>query len=80
MTMDMHNHEPAPRARFAASRNRSTSGSVRSALKGTQNAQRIHDRYVALADAAALTGDSIAAENYYQHAEHFFRSMGPGVN
>jgi len=30
---------------------------------------------VALARAAALTGDAIETENYYQHAEHYFRLM-----
>jgi hypothetical protein len=30
-----------------------------------------------LAEAAALAGDSIGAENYYQHAEHYFRVMSP---
>jgi hypothetical protein len=28
---------------------------------------------VALARAAALTGDAVETENYYQHAEHYFR-------
>jgi uncharacterized MAPEG superfamily protein len=40
-----------------------------------QNAQRNYERYLALARAEALTGDRIAAENYFQHAEHYFRSM-----
>jgi hypothetical protein len=40
-----------------------------------QNAQRNYERYLALARAEVLTGDSIAAENYFQHAEHYFRSM-----
>jgi hypothetical protein len=29
--------------------------------------------YLKLADAEALIGDSVARENYLQHAEHFFR-------
>ena len=40
-----------------------------------QYAQRTYERYLALARAEALTGDRIAAENYFQHAEHYFRSM-----
>ena len=28
-----------------------------------------------LARAAALTGDVVETENYYQHAEHYFRVM-----
>jgi Domain of unknown function (DUF4167) len=33
------------------------------------------ERYLALAKAQAQSGDMIGAENYYQHAEHYFRSM-----
>jgi len=33
------------------------------------------DRYIALAHAAATAGNAIEAENYYQHAEHYFRLM-----
>src|SRR5579883_2755978 len=39
------------------------------------NAYQIFERYVALAREAALSGDRIAAENLYQHAEHYFRIM-----
>jgi hypothetical protein len=42
---------------------------------GSQNAQRSYERYLALAQAQAQSGDVIGAENYYQHAEHYFRSM-----
>jgi hypothetical protein len=30
---------------------------------------------LALAQAELQAGDRVAAENYYQHAEHYFRSM-----
>jgi hypothetical protein len=40
-----------------------------------QDAQRNYERYLALARAEALNGDRIAAENYFQHAEHYLRSM-----
>ena len=40
-----------------------------------QNAQRNYERYLALAQAEALSGDRIAAENYLQYAEHYLRSM-----
>jgi hypothetical protein len=36
-------------------------------------ADQIFERYIALAREAATTGDRIAAENFYQHAEHYFR-------
>ena len=44
-------------------------------LRGSQIAQRSYERYLALAQAQAQSGDIIGAENYYQHAEHYFRSM-----
>ena|SRR5438270_4103826 len=37
------------------------------------SAHQIFERYVALAREAAIGGDRIAAENFYQHAEHYFR-------
>jgi hypothetical protein len=43
--------------------------------KGSQNAQRSYERYLALAQAQAQAGDIVGAENYYQHAAHYFRSM-----
>ena len=43
--------------------------------KGSQNAQKNYDRYLALAQAEVRAGNVIGAENYYQHAEHYFRTM-----
>jgi uncharacterized protein DUF4167 len=37
------------------------------------SAHQIFERYLALAREAAIGGDYIAAENLYQHAEHYFR-------
>jgi hypothetical protein len=37
------------------------------------NAYQVHEKYLALARDATSAGDRIAAENYYQHAEHYFR-------
>ena len=31
------------------------------------------ERYIALAREAAIGGDRVAAENFYQHAEHYLR-------
>ena len=56
------------------------SGFPRPQARNSQNAQRNYERYLALARAEALTGDRIAAENYFQHAEHYFRSMGENTN
>jgi hypothetical protein len=43
--------------------------------KGFHNAQRNYERYLALAQAEVQSGNTVGAENYYQHAEHYFRSM-----
>ncbi|WP_425388008.1 DUF4167 domain-containing protein [Azospirillum halopraeferens] len=37
------------------------------------NAWQVHEKYQALARDAASSGDRIMAENYLQHAEHYFR-------
>jgi hypothetical protein len=40
-------------------------------IRGTAN--QIYDKYQLLARDAAASGDRVAAENYLQHAEHYFR-------
>jgi hypothetical protein len=42
-------------------------------IKIRGSAYQIFERYLALAREAAASGDRIAAENFYQHAEHYFR-------
>ena len=42
-------------------------------IKIRGSAHQIFERYVALAREAATSGDRVAAENFYQHAEHYFR-------
>ena len=42
---------------------------------GAANAQRNYERYMALAREAAVSGDKVEMENFYQHAEHYFRVM-----
>ena len=37
------------------------------------NAYQVFEKYLALARDAQSAGDRIAAENYYQHAEHYYR-------
>ena len=37
------------------------------------NAAHIAEKYVQLARDAQASGDSVMAENYFQHAEHYFR-------
>jgi Domain of unknown function (DUF4167) len=51
-----------------------TSGAARAEPKSSQNAQRNYERCLALARAEAQIGNTVGAENYYQYAEHYFRS------
>jgi len=39
------------------------------------NLQQILEKYLTLAREAMASGDRIAAENYYQHAEHYYRVL-----
>ncbi len=72
-TMSMHRTKsPTP---FVDRSKRRTPNVARPELRGTQDAQRSYERYLVLAQAQAQSGDRIGAENYYQHAEHYFRSM-----
>lgn len=52
-----------------------TAGLVRPQAGNVQHFQRSYERYLSLARAEVLIGDRIAAENYFQHAEHYFRAM-----
>ena len=42
-------------------------------IRGTPH--QIFERYIALAREASTSGDRVAAESLYQHAEHYFRVM-----
>lgn len=37
------------------------------------NAHQVMEKYLTMARDATSQGDRVAAENYYQHAEHYFR-------
>jgi hypothetical protein len=39
------------------------------------NAYQVFERYIAMAREASSSGDRVAAENLYQHAEHYYRIM-----
>ena len=77
----MNTHQSKPRASFSARSKRWESNGARDKPKGSQNAQRSYERYLALAQAEVLAGDIVGAEHYYQHAEHYFRLMSsdPGT-
>ena len=51
------------------------SGIKRYGSNSTDHPKTSFDRYIAMAGAAAASGDAIESENYYQHAEHYFRLM-----
>jgi Domain of unknown function (DUF4167) len=72
---NMNTRYPRPAASNANRSKQWRSNSPRQAQNGSHNAQRNYERYLALAQAEAQAGDSVAAENYYQHAEHYFRVM-----
>jgi hypothetical protein len=42
-------------------------------IRGT--ASHVAEKYIQLARDAQASGDPVAAENYYQHAEHYFRMI-----
>lgn len=44
-------------------------------VKVRGSVQQVVDKYQALAREATTAGDPVRAENYYQHAEHYFRVL-----
>jgi len=68
-------HRPRPATPIAARSRQWTPNGVPPESTGSQSAQRNYERYLALAQAEFRTGNLVGAENYYQHAEHYFRSM-----
>ena len=71
----MSTRQPKPAASFAGRPKRWTPSTARTQSHGGQSAQRSYERYLALAQEEARSGNVVAAENYYQHAEHYFRLM-----
>jgi hypothetical protein len=55
-----------------------TQNSARPQQRNSQSAQKNYERYMELARTEALAGNTVGAENYYQHAEHYFRTMNAG--
>jgi hypothetical protein len=71
----MSEYQTKPGASSTGRSNRWTRNGARSGSRHSQNAQKAYERYLALAHAETQIGNTVAAENYYQHAEHYFRSM-----
>jgi hypothetical protein len=66
-----HNNNRGPRPPHRSQTFESNGPSVK--IRG--NAYQVFERYIALAREAQTSGDRVAAENLYQHAEHYFRIM-----
>jgi uncharacterized protein DUF4167 len=64
-----------PPAHYVDRSKRWSSNSSRSEPQSSHSARRNYERYLTLAQAEAQNGNAIGAENYYQHAEHYFRMM-----
>tara|TARA_B100000029_G_scaffold181638_1_gene179294 strand:- start:1291 stop:1677 length:387 start_codon:yes stop_codon:yes gene_type:complete len=63
---------------FMQSRQRSNSFSnnqIRNNFRHTQSAERLFEKYTALAKEAMSSGDKTLGENYLQHADHFMRIL-----
>jgi hypothetical protein len=65
--MNIDNTRPSGR------RDNRASGQRTGQITGAHNAKKSYERYIELAQAAALAGNRVEAENYFQHAEHYFR-------
>ena len=71
-TMTMNQSRSAPLSRRRAERSPPAEGRS----KKRQSVRTSYERYLALARCSKLyAGDQVEAENSYQHAEHYFRSM-----
>ena len=71
----MNEYRARPPASSGGRSNRWTQNRARSGSGHSQDAQKEYERYLALARAETQIGNTVGAENYYQHAEHYLRSM-----
>jgi hypothetical protein len=71
----MIEHRAKPTASSAGHSHRWTRNSDRHGSRHSPDAQKDYERYLALARAETQIGNTVGAENYYQYAEHYFRSM-----
>jgi Domain of unknown function (DUF4167) len=73
--MSTQQHNPAGAGNGRSKRRKPVN--VRPDPNGSLHAQRNYERYLALARAEARNGNTVGAENYYQYAEHYYRTMNP---
>jgi hypothetical protein len=77
-TRKIHNTRNRDRHRGAdrpANSRSSKSNAGRNQADTYASAKRSYERYMALARDAVSAGDTIEGENFYQHAEHYLRTM-----
>ena len=67
--------QPSGRGYSVPRANRRGSSAAQRRPAKSANAKASYEKYVTLARAAARSGDVVETENYYQHAEHYFRLM-----
>jgi hypothetical protein len=67
--------QPNRAASNVARPKRWTSNGTRPNSNVNENARRNYERYIELARTEAQAGNLVDAENYYQHAEHYYRTM-----
>jgi hypothetical protein len=70
---NFNRHQKRP---FAGRSQQPPPSAGRREAQDSYNARRNYERYMALAQAELQAGDRVAAENYYQHAEHYFYGLG----
>lgn len=69
-------HRRADRTRNANAQDRSLAARNSAGRKSSPSAAGLQasiSRYLELARQAESAGDKVSSENYYQHAEHYFR-------
>ena len=69
------NRKPGGNQGNSANPNRSWDSQGPENIKVRGNAQTVYERYQQLARDATSSGDRVLAENYLQHAEHYFRVL-----
>lgn len=69
------NRKPGGNNANNANPNRSWDSQGPENIKVRGNAQTVYERYMQLARDASSGGDRVLAENYLQHAEHYFRVL-----
>jgi hypothetical protein len=69
---------PGPPGSFNGRPQQRPPNAPRPEQRSSQSAQRNYQHYMELGRAEAANGNAVGAENYYQYAEHDFRTMNSG--